>query len=94
MFVELTSILFVDDVLLLGAGTMKNMQSLAQFLSLYKKATGMLINMDKSSIMLNKAPKEFQYRIMTEIEFHLCPLDAGFKYLGFFLKPYAYSFKD
>ena len=62
---ELTHILFVDDVLLMGEGTMENMQSLTQFLSLYKKDTWMLINMDKSSLMLNRAPEEFQKRIMT-----------------------------
>ena len=83
MTIELTHILFVDDVLLLGEGTMENMQSLAQFLSLYKKATWMLINMDKSSLVLSILPKYFQQRIMTEIEFHLRPLDEGLKYMGF-----------
>ena len=54
----------------------------------------MVINMEKSSLTLNRASEEFQQRIMTEIEFALSPFGEGFKYWGFFLKPNAYSFKD
>ena len=44
---ELTHILFVDDVLLLGEGNLDNLQYLTQILNLYKQETGMEINIEK-----------------------------------------------
>ena len=43
-FIRIIHLVFVDDVLLLGEGTLENMQSLSQILNLYKQATGMEIN--------------------------------------------------
>ena len=49
----------MDDVLMMGEGTLENMQSLAQNLLLYRKSIGMVTNIDKSSLALNKASEYF-----------------------------------
>ena len=44
---------FVDDVLLFGKGTEENLRVYASVLEKYKKATGMVINIDKSWYIMN-----------------------------------------
>ena len=46
--VELTHILFVDDVVMLGEGTWENLKETKKILELYKKAIGIHINVEKS----------------------------------------------
>ena len=57
---ELTHILFIDDVLMMGEESLENMQSTSQILHFYNKATCMFINMDKSNLSLNNIPEELQ----------------------------------
>ena len=91
---ELSHILFVDDVVRMGKGTLENFKECEQILGLYKKATGMHINVEKSILSENSIPKMVKNRLVTEVPYILKPLTEGFKYLGFILKPNAYSFKD
>ena len=46
--VELLHILFVDDVVMLGEGTWGDLKEVEKILDLYKKSTGMHINMENS----------------------------------------------
>ena len=45
--VELSHIMFVDDVVILEEGTRGDLKEAEKILDLYKKATGMHINMEK-----------------------------------------------
>ena len=88
---ELTHILFVDDVIMMGQGNLENMQSTTQIPYLYNKATGMVINMEKSNLALNNVPLELQQRFWEEFAYTLSSMNEGFKYLGYFLKPNYYT---
>ena len=92
--VDLTHILFVDDVVMMGEGSWENLKEAEKILELYKKATGMHINVEKSIMSENGITEAIKERIRGETPYILKPMDEGFKYLGFVLKPNAYYFKD
>ena len=92
--VDLTHILFVDDVIMMGEGTWENLKEAEKILELYKKATGMHINVEKSILSENAITEAIEERIRVETPYILKPMDEGFKYPGFVLKPNAYCFKD
>ena len=54
----------------------------------------MHINVEKSILSENSIPEEIKERIQAKTRYILKPMDEGFKYLGFVLKPNAYSFKE
>ena len=54
----------------------------------------MHINVEKSILSENGFPKEVKDRLSIELPYTIKPMDEGFKYLAFVLKPNAYSFKD
>ena len=71
-----------------------NLKEAKKILDLYKKAIGMHINVEKSTFSENGLPEVIKERIRAESPYILKPMDEGFKYPGFVLKPNAYSFKD
>ena len=83
----------MDDVVLMGEGSWENLKEVEQMLDLYKKATWMHINVEKSILSENGLQKEVRSRIRDEIPYIVKPMEEGFKYLGFILKPNSYSFK-
>ena len=91
---DLTHILFVDDVIMMGEGTWENLKEAKKILELYKKATSMHINVEKSILSENAITEAIKERIWEKTPYILKPMDEGFKYLGFVLKPNAYCFKD
>ena len=90
----LTHILFVDDILLSGSATKDNASSLAKSLDLFQKATGMLINLEKSCLIHNLVSDTLLAEIRSSLPFAVSNWVDGFKYLGFTLKPNSYGFKD
>ena len=90
---ELSHILFVDDVVMMGEGTWGNLKEAKQILDLYKKSTGMHVNVEKSILSENGFPEEVRDRLRAEFPYILKPMDEWFKYLGVLIKPNAYSFK-
>ena len=91
---ELSHILFVDDVAMMGERTWENLKEAEQVLDLYKKVTGMHINVEKSILLENGLTDTARNRLSSEFPYTIKLMDEGFKYLGFVLKPNAYSFKD
>ena len=61
---ELTHILFIDDVVMLGEGTWENLKETKKILELYKKATGMHINVEKSILSENAILEAITERIL------------------------------
>ena len=92
--IELTHILFVDDVLMFGMGTISNIQNLEKVLRRYQEATGMEINLGKSNLLHNNMDEEVITQEKTLILVTISTIDEGFKYLGFQLKPNSYSTRD
>ena len=57
------------------------------------KATGMIINIEKSMLAHNKFPGELVQKSREILAYPTKPMGEGFKYLGFFLNPNCYAFK-
>ena len=86
--------LFVDDVLMFGEGTLNNIQNLERIIRKYQKATGMEINLEKSNLIHNNLDEDFITQAKSLIPVFISQVDEGFKYLGFHLKPNSYSTQD
>ena len=54
----------------------------------------MHINVENSILSENGLQEEVRRKIRVELPCIVKPMEEGFKYLGFVLKPNAYSFKD
>jgi len=90
----ITHLLFVDDILIFCNGSRRDTECLLEGINLFKRATGMLINADKSTLTENMTQVE-DLRFMTEaLPFKVESLDRGLKYLGFLLKPNKYLKED
>ena len=51
---EVIHTLFVDDVLVFGEGTIINIEAFVSFIDKYKRATGVVVNMEKSNLIHNE----------------------------------------
>ena len=63
-------------------------------LTLVQAATGMVVNLGKSTISCSNLSEQETHRIALRLPFRMMELDAGIKYLGFFLKPNSYLKAD
>ena len=54
---EVTHTLFIDDVLLFGEGSVCNLEALLALIDNYRKATKMVVNVDKSNLIHNEIPE-------------------------------------
>ena len=54
----------------------------------------MVVNMEKSNLILNEFSDDMIQRAREIVPFQITPVEVGFKYLGFFLKPNNYSYQD
>ena len=87
---NITHLLFVDDVLIFCSGTRGESRLLQEILELFSKATGMEINNDKSSLTTHMLRPEEEADLMRFFPFNTAGLDEGLKYLGFSLKANLY----
>ena len=70
------------------------MQTIKNALDVFCDATGMSISPDKSQFYhSNWTPGDLEV-IHQLFSFDILPLDQGFRYLGFFLKPNDYKIED
>jgi hypothetical protein len=91
---SLSHLLFIDDILIFCQGNMNYIEHLKTLLTTFCKATGMLINKEKSSLFIWGMSDLEQQHISHILDIHLPKPEAGFKYLGFFLKANGYVKKD
>ena len=91
---NLTHLLFVDDVILFGLGTIEECQHYKFLLDIFYSATGMKISEDKSSFLFNEIDDLTRANIASLLPFKMEPLSVGFKYLGYYLKPLGYHVSD
>ena len=89
---EVTHTLFVDDVLLFGEGSIRNLEAFLALIDKYSRATRMVVNVEKSNLIHNEFPEELLQRSKDIIQYNTTPVDEGFKYLGFTIKPNCYCF--
>ena len=83
---EVTHTLFVDDALLFGEGSIKNLEAFLALIDKYKRATGMVVNVEKSNLIHNEFPEEMIQRTKELIQYQTTSVEVGLKYLGFYFK--------
>lgn len=91
---SLTHLLFVDDVLIFLNGTMANTSTLQNVFDLFQMATGMIINVQKSTLIAIGCSQHEVYFTRHRFSFSTHPMEEGLKYLGFRLKPGGYKIAD
>ena len=91
---SLTHLLFVDDVILFGLGTFEEWLDFKAILDIFCEASGMSINVNKSSFLHNDLSMDTLHRITNILPFRVDDIQKGFGYLGYFLKPSGYLIKD
>ena len=91
---SLTHFLFVDDVILIGVGTIEEWSAYKGALDLFCLASGMSISSLKSSFLYQNVDTDIMEKIVEMFPFKMDPLTVGFKYLGYHLKPLGYHTSD
>jgi hypothetical protein len=87
-------LLFVDDILCSVHGSYGDLSTLKNIFFMYSKATGMMVNMVKSCIIINNCSETESNSFSNLFPSQRLALSEGFKYLGFFLKPDCYRKVD
>ena len=77
-----------------GMGTVEEWQHYKEILDTFCSATGMEINVAKSSFLFNDIDETIRHRICNFLPLKMEPLTFGFKYLGYYLKSLGYGIKD
>ena len=86
----LTHLLFVDDVILFGLGTLEEWQGYKEILRLFCSTIGMNISNEKSSFLFSEIDDETRVHIHSLLTYTMDPITVGFKYIGYRLKPLGY----
>lgn len=87
-------LLFVDDILILCDGSNRDVNKLCQGLDLFKRASGIIINEDRSSITWENLEDGEKRYMVSCLNFQCKEVDEGFKYLGLYLNPNDYEKVD
>ena len=91
---NLTHLLFVDDILLFYRGTRRDFDCLFRGINLFKIAMGMMINFQKSTVSFFRLLDSDLRYLMGLFPIQAVEISKGIKYLGFFLKPNGYQKDD
>ena len=90
----ITHLLFVDDILLFGGGSHREWLAIKKALDVFCDGTGMSISPNKSQFDQSKWDPDELEVLHNHFSFDILPLEHGFRYLGFFLKPNDYKIRD
>ena len=91
---QISNLLFVDDILIFCSGSVRDFNTLDDILKIFSKSTGMNINFGKSSVTSFQLSREEEQALLALFPFNLARLEEGLHYLGFFLKPNDYRKRD
>ena len=92
--ISLTHVLFVDDIVMITDGSAQSLSMLYEILMEFSKATGMMINEDKSSFYYSRLDEAEVISLQNIFSYKVLKIESGMKYLGFYLKPCRYFLKD
>jgi hypothetical protein len=90
----ISHLLFVDDVLILGNANFEEWSTFHTILRLFCKASGMVINCQKSCFIAQNIEPDLARNLSTVFNIHFQVFDDGMKYLGYFLKENNYRVAD
>lgn len=82
-----THILFADNVLVGGMESIAEWQIYKNIIQTFCNASGMKVSSAKSSFYHFNSNELLLRSITSFLPFQCCPLEDGFKYLGFLLNP-------
>jgi hypothetical protein len=91
---KITHLLFVDDIHIFCNGKVGDAETLVDILANFLLATGMIINVQKSTISTSELDEEENEVYQRLFPFTLQDISQGIKYLGFQLKPNSYKKED
>jgi len=86
----LSSLLFVDDILIFREGTFRLVEHLNELLKIFYKATEMLIKKEKYSLITWGLNEQEEDQFSHLLSFRTGDIGSSLKYLGFFLKANNY----
>jgi hypothetical protein len=91
---QISNLLFVDDVLVLGDGNIDYWKALKVILTNFCDATRLSINLRKSGFIAQDLDPLLRSFLIADFKIQVDSLDQGLKYLGFYLKPNCYRIGD
>jgi hypothetical protein len=80
MIVVISHLLFVDDIMIFGQGSNRELKSINDILDIYCKAIGMEIHMSKSIMLFNKVEEEVRMQFMNLFPMNFVDVYQGVKY--------------
>ena len=87
---HISHFLFVDDIFIFCYGSVRELCALDDILKIFSKATGMDINVGKSTFIPDLLSREEERVLLELLPFHTVAFEEGIYYLGFFIKPNDY----
>ena len=90
----LTHLLFVDDVIVMGHGSLREWAAFEVILDSFCLASSISISLDKSVLLHHNIPDSELLSLTSTIPYKLSPITQGLSYLGFFIKPLSYKTRD
>lgn len=84
----------MDDVVIFGKGNLKEWEKIWDLINLFSRATGMTVRRRRSFFLYNIIQEEELQSLKAMFPIEFIPLNEGFKYLGYFLKPNNYKKAD
>ena len=88
---NISHLLFIDDILIFCSGSVRDLRTLDDILKIVSKATGMDINVGKSTIIPFFLSREEELVLFDLFPFHIVALEEGLHYLGFYIKTKNYQ---
>ena len=79
----LSHVLFVDDIILVSDGSDRSLSTLYEVLMVFCKASGMIINEDKSYFYYSGLDESELISLQNIFSFYVDKIESGMKYLGF-----------
>ena len=80
----------MDEIFIFCSGSARELNTLSDILKLFSKATGMEINIGKSTLSTHLLSDEEMQEYSDFFPYRMGSLDGGMKYLGFYLKHNEY----
>ena len=91
---SITRLLFVDDIMIFGIGSVRAWDRNHQLINLFCKVSCMSINISKPLLLENEMDLQVIIDIKSFFLLQFSPLSNGSKYLGYFIKPNGYTTGD
>ena len=92
--INLNHLIFLDDVLMFGNGSVEEWCSFCAIISLFCEAYGLDVSEEKSIFIFANVDEGERYPFVIVLDFKMVDFLVGFKYLIFFLKLVGYTLKD